>query len=140
MIFGIYRSIQRLERDEMIKYGYKGAFAQYLVTLIQYPDGIIASRLCELCDKDKAAVSRIVAEMQEKGLVVRECEGAGTYRGKIKLTPLGLQIAENVCSSVRVAVAATGETMTDEERMIFYQTLEKLFIRLDTLSKEWLSK
>ena len=136
MIFGIYRSIQRLERDEMIKYGYKGAFAQYLVTLIQYPEGITSTRLCEICDKDKAAVSRIVSEMQEKGLIVRECEGAGTYRGKIKLTSHGIQIAKNVCDAVRATVAATGQTMTEEERVLFYQTLEKLFVKFESLAKD----
>ena len=56
VMFGIWRDVQKIERDEMIKYGYKGAYAQYLVTLSQHPDGLIVSRLSEICDKDKAAV------------------------------------------------------------------------------------
>ena len=36
MISGIYREIQKIERDEMIKHGYRGAFAVYLATLGRY--------------------------------------------------------------------------------------------------------
>ena len=63
IVSGINRHIQKLERDEMIKFGYKGAFAQYLVAMRHYPKGVTAAQLSEICDKDKAAVSRIVTEM-----------------------------------------------------------------------------
>ena len=69
VISGIHRQIQKIERAEMIKRGYKGAFAQYLATLHRYEEGLTATELCEICDKDKAAVSRILAEMEEKGLL-----------------------------------------------------------------------
>ena len=69
IISGIYRKLQKIKRDEMIKRGYKGAFAQYLATLSRYEEGLTSTELCEICDKDKAAVSRIIAEMEEKGIV-----------------------------------------------------------------------
>ena len=72
IISKIHRQIQKIERTEMVKHGYKGAFAQYLATLRRYEEGLTSSELCEICDKDKAAVSRIIAEMEEKGLVERE--------------------------------------------------------------------
>ena len=62
-ISGIFRQIQKIERDELEKQGLKGAFAQYLVVMSHYPEGITATQLCEVCDKDKAAVSRVIAEL-----------------------------------------------------------------------------
>ena len=59
-ISAIHRDIQRIERDEMEKLGLKGAYAQYLVAMHRHPEGITAVDLCEVCDKDKAAVSRAV--------------------------------------------------------------------------------
>ena len=64
-ISGIYRDIQKIERDEMVKYGLKGPYAQYLVAMKRCPQGITASALCEVCDKDKAAVSRMLGEMED---------------------------------------------------------------------------
>ena len=140
IMFGIWRDIQRLERDEMIKYGYKGAYAQYLVALSQHPDGLIVSRISEICDKDKAAVSRIMAEMLENGLVCRADGAVNGYRGKLKLTETGREIAERVCENARIAVAAVGQEMTEEEREIFYQTLERISSRLDELAKNGISE
>ena len=42
VISGINRHIQKIERDEMERYGNRGAYAQYLVAMIQYPDGVTA--------------------------------------------------------------------------------------------------
>ena len=62
----IYRYIQRIERTEMEKYGLKGPYAQCLLAMRRYPEGITAARLCEVCDKDKAAISRMMVELEEK--------------------------------------------------------------------------
>jgi len=67
----IYHDIQRIERTEMEAFGLKGPHAQTLLAMQRYPQGITAVQLCELCDKDKAAISRSVAELEEAGLVCR---------------------------------------------------------------------
>ena len=84
LISGIERGIQRIERDEMEKLGYKGAYAQYLAALRRYEGGVTAAQLCEICDRDKAAVSRVVAELEQKSLVSRE--SGASYRAALRLT------------------------------------------------------
>ena len=74
------RDIQKLERMEMARYGLKGPHAQCLLALSRYPQGMIATELCELCEKDKAAISRIVAELEEAGLVQRMERNGTRYR------------------------------------------------------------
>lgn len=132
----IYRHIQKLERDEMVKYGYKGAFAQYLVVLRRYPEGVTATRMCEICDKDKAAISRIVVEMETKGLVSREGGHNGKYRAVITLTDEGKKAADFVCQKARTAVEEVGTALSDTERMGMYAALESIAARLQTLSRE----
>ena len=136
IISTIYRDVQRLGREVMIQYGYKGAFAQYLVVLCQNPEGLSASQLSELCDKDKAAVSRVVAEMQEKGLIHRECGECSVYKSKIKLTEEGQRIACSVCQSVHETVAAVAGELTEEERDAFYRSLGLIHGKLDSLIKD----
>lgn len=136
VISDIYRYIQNIERDEMIKYGYKGAFAQYLVAMKRYSDGITATQLCDICGKDKAAVSRVVAEMQDKGLVVKDSMNDKGYRVKLKLTDEGVKAAEFVCQRAMTAVAAVGKEMSDEDRKVFYASLNMIAANLRILSKE----
>lgn len=132
----INRQIQKIERDEMIKFGHKGAFAQYLMIMRHHPDGITAAQLSELCDKDKAAVSRVLAEMTEKGLVLRKTENDTAYRAKLVLTEEGHRIAEIVSQRGMQAVDAVGNELSSEERKNFYSTLDYIASKLQLISKE----
>ena len=137
IISKIHRQIQKIERTEMVKHGYKGAFAQYLATLRRYEEGLTSSELCEICDKDKAAVSRIIAEMEEKGLVEREKKIVRTYRSKITLTEKGKELAEYVSETSRAAVAAVSGGIFDEvDREMVYDTLDNLYLRLQKVADE----
>ena len=64
----ILRSIQKIEQEEMKKYNLKGAFAQYLIVMDRYPEGITPTQLFNICNKDKAIVSRAVNEMIKKAV------------------------------------------------------------------------
>ena len=137
-IAGIYQGIQKIKRNEMVKYGLKGYFAQYLVVMAHYPDGVTAAQLCEACDKDKAAVSRAVAEMEIRGLVRREREKESGYRARVCLTEEGRKAAEFVCERVNLAVGLAGEGLVDRERVIFYQTLHRIAKNVQRLGLEGL--
>lgn len=136
IISGINRHIQRLERTEMIKYGYKGSYAQYLVAIQRFKDGVTCTQLSEICDKDKAAVSRIIVEMENRDLVFRESDNERLYNAKIKLTDEGKKAARYVSERACSAVDAVGTTMTDDERTALYAALDIIFSKLDTLNKE----
>lgn len=135
-ISSIYRDIQKIERDEMVKYGVKGAYAQYLAALRRHPQGLTATQLCEACDMDKAAVSRIVHEMETRGFVVRESSGDSRYRARIRLTEEGYSAAEYVRSRAEIAVQEVGRDLSEEDRRVFYAALESIAARLQIISKE----
>ena len=132
-ISGIYRSIQKIEREQMEKYGLKGAYAQYLVTIQRYEDGITAAQLCEVCDLDKAAVSRAIAEMFQRGLVERT--GETGYRARVKLTETGQEAAAYVNRLAQAAVDAAGSALTDSDRAVMYAALESIAEKLSIICK-----
>lgn len=134
-ISAIHRDIQKIERDEMEKYGLKGAFAQYLLVMDRHPDGITAAALCEECDKDKAAVSRILSEMEAKGLVLRNT-GDGPYRARLSLTESGKEAARFVCQKAIAAVELAGEGLEDGDRKVFYAALGLIAGNLQAISRE----
>ncbi len=134
----IYRYIQKIERMEMEKYGLKGPHAQCLLTMSRYPEGITAARLCEACDKDKAAISRMVAELEEKGLILRDTVGGVRYRAQLRLTELGEAAANHVEQRARLAVEEAGAGMTDQQRVTLYAVLGLIAGNLQTICEEGL--
>ena len=140
LISGAYRLVQKLERTEMEAYGLKGAFAQYLLVMSHYPQGITSAQLCEACEKDKAAVSRAVSEMESKGLVVREGEGEQSYRALLFLTDEGRRAAEFVSQRASVAVVKANEGISEEQRRVFYETLEQFNENLQRICESGIPK
>lgn len=135
-IFGIYRDIQRIERDEMEKFGLRGAYAQYLLAIGRHPEGVTSAELREICDKDKAAISRVVAEMQLKGLVHRRRVGENLYRARLTLTERGRQAAQMVSARAERAVELADKGLTEEDRKLFYSVLEKIADNLQRITKD----
>ena len=134
----ISRYWHKITAEEMEKYGLKGPHSVYLTAMYRYPDGITAPQLCELCGKDKSDVSRAMSLMEQKGLVRKEGIYHNRYGGVFKLTETGMAAAGHVCQRASLAVQIAGEDLTEENRAIFYESLEKIASRLHEISKEGL--
>ena len=135
-IFELTRLRHKLASDEMAKYGLKGPHATYLTTLYRYEDGITAPQLCELCGKDKADVSRMMSIMEKKGLVTKESVNKNLYRAVFRLTDEGRAAAEFVSERASRAVDIAGGDLTDEQRAVFYESLEIITNKLRELSRD----
>lgn len=132
-VASIHRSIQKIERVEMAKYGLKGPHAQCLLAMSRHPDGITSSQLCVVCDKDKAAISRTVAELEREGLVERSVRGTNRYRAPLKVTEQGKLAAEHVADRAKLAVEKASSGMTEQQRATLYQVLDLIADHLQTI-------
>ena len=136
----MYHDIQKIERVEMAKYGLKGPHAQCLLAMKKHPEGITAARLCEGCEKDKAAVSRILAELEEAGMILRENRNGSRYRAILLLTDRGQEAAAAVVEKARLAVELAGKGFGAEEREVFYRVLSIISGNLHKLCRDGLTK
>ena len=139
-INGIYRYILKIERDEMEKYGFRASYALYLAVMSRFPDGLTAARLSDLCDRDKAGISRIVTEMEVNGLITRQSNKDNFYRARLILTEKGREIAEFVQKKAITAVLQAGGDISDENRQIFYECLGIIAANLRKISLEGLQE
>lgn len=128
----ISRCWHKLAGEEMKAYGLKGAHATYLTTLYRHPEGITVPELCELCLKDKSDASRMLAILENKGLVRKE----GGYGGRMVLTPAGTEAALQVRKRAARAVEAAGKDLTEEERVVLYRALDSIKDNLRALTSE----
>lgn len=137
LISEIDRCWHKLATEEMAKYDLNSPHAVYLNALYEADEeGITAAQLGELCGKNKADVSRMVAILEKKGLISKVAVGKHMYRAKLMLTEEGRSAAEHVRGRAAVAVELAGSGLTQEERENFYRALERITGNLQKLSKE----
>ena len=135
----IDRCWHKLAAEEMEKYELNSPHAVYLNALYNFGDqGITAAQLGELCGKNKADVSRMVAILEKKGLVRKLAVGSNMYRARLVLTEEGKHAAEHVRQRAALAVELAGSGLTPEERETFYKALELITVNLQKLSKDGL--
>lgn len=118
-----YKYIQRIKSAEMMELGLKGTHVMCLFYL-HHEKELTAAQLCQLCAEDKAAISRTVAQLQERGYLEARQPGGKNYRVRLALTPTGVQIARQVDSLIEGWVSAGGDGLTEEERANFYYALK----------------
>ena len=139
-ISSMYHDIQKIERTEMAKFGLKGPHAQCILALGRHPEGLTVSQLCEQCDKDKAAVSRTVAELETAGMVLRSQRNGVRYRAPLTLTEQGATAAHAVSRRALFVVEQAGLGLEDQQRQVFYQVLALISGNLHSICKEGSSK
>ena len=139
-VSSLSRDIQSIERTEMAKFGLKGPHAQCLLAMLRHPLGVTSAQLCELCAKDKAAISRIVSELEKARMIRRDCPNGNIYRAALLLTERGRAAADAVSRRAKVAVEAAGEGLTDAQREVFYHVLSVISGNLHTMCKNGLKE
>ena len=118
-----YKYIQRIKSAEMTEFGLKGTQVMCLYFLHRHPEGLTAAQLCQLCAEDKAAISRTLAILQEKGFI---SAGEKKYRAVLHLTDAGEAVACRVDELIAQWVDFGGDGLTEEERAVFYSALSHI--------------
>ena len=126
------KSILKIKAHEMEKFGLKASHVMCLYYLGKYPEGLTAGELVKLCEEDKAAVSKNVATLKEKGMLYLDDDnGAKKYRAKYVITEEGKAVYEKISKIILQAVASCSADLTDEERNTFYKSLETIAMNLE---------
>lgn len=139
-ISSIQHSIARIERVEMEKYGLKGPHAQCMLVMERNPAGITAAELCGICEKDKAAISRTLAELEAAGMITRLDPNGKRYRSRLYLTEQGRAVAKQVDDRVHQAVSQVSEGYDVHTREIFVQVLNMIADNLQELCRNGLQE
>lgn len=121
----------------MTEQGLRGNHTMCLYNLGRHPGGLTCAQLTTLCEEDKAAISRTLAELETRGYVRREAPpGSGKYRAKLLLTEKGQAAANFIRQRAESIVEQGGEGLTDSQREVMYASLSLIMRNLQTLSGE----
>ncbi len=125
------RAIKRIKSSEMEEFGLKGLHVSCLYYVYGSQKPLTATELCDMCNEDKANVSRAVETLEEKGFVVCNSKTQKKYNCPIVLTEAGKKVAKIVTEKIDTVVALSGQGISEEDRKIFYASLTMISENLE---------
>lgn len=125
VIAGITRDIRRITAEAVSHFGIKRSFVP-CIYFLQKHGPLSATKLCKLCDEDKANISRTLKALEDEGYVVKEVRTSPRARVKMTLTESGAEIGRYISECVSDMVAFATDGITDDEIEIMYSVIERI--------------
>ena len=136
IISEISKNLHKVSHGEMQRFGLHGSYAKY-VLLLYRSGAMTAAQLAELCDRNKADVSRAIAVLESEGMV-EKLDTSTHYRVKIELTERGRELGGALTDRLRLVLERVSGEIPRERLIEFYETLETISDNLNRLSDEGL--
>lgn len=126
-----YKYIQQIKKHESATFGIKGIHVMCMVALGKYPQGLTVTELASSCCEDKAAISRTVDSLAEKGYITyEEAQARRRWRSKVILTEKGREVAKGVEQLIEEIVGKIKGELTTEQEVAFYRMFSLINDRL----------
>lgn len=119
----VLKSIKKLKDQRMSAYGLRSSHVMVLYILGRTPDGLTPAELSDASSVDKALISRIIAELTEKGFVTTAPSGGRRYKARLLLTEEGRVVANYIAAAVGDIQQKVSGDIPEEDLEVFYRTL-----------------
>ena len=117
----------------MSKFGLKSAHVSCLYYLYKAEKPLTARELCDVCDEDKAAVSRAIDLLTKEGYVTCESNTVKKYKSPLTLTEKGNDVGEAIAQRVDDVLSGVSNGVSEEHRAILYDSLEAISVNLQKI-------
>ena len=122
-ILKINKLVQKIKHREMREYGLQCIHVMCIYYLKENKNGLTASELIRLTFEDKAAISRALKVLKQKGYIEYDTK---TYNAPIALTAEGERVADEIAEKAERAVRGGSADMSEEQRDFFYKQLQTI--------------
>ena len=103
-----------------------------------YKEGpLTAKELCDICDEDKAAISRSIVYLERDGYITCLTDAHKRYKSPQKLTAKGEEAGKRVADKIDGIINKAGEGLSEEDRTIFYRSLGMINDNLQEICKNY---
>ena len=137
LISKISRNIRKIKTEEMADFNLKSHHVSCLYYL--YKNGsLTAKELCDICEEDKAAISRSILYLEREGYIFCNSDSVKRYKSPLFLTEKGIEAGKNVALKVDGIIDKAGAGLSEEERVIFYKCLNLIDSNLQDICDNYL--
>lgn len=139
LIAGINRCIHKIKAEEVAEFNLKTPHVSCLYYLYK-TDGITAGELCELCDEDKANISRSIKFLRSNDYLTPTAQGKRQYQLPLKLTEKGRRVGRFISQRVDGVLEEAGAGLSEEHRTILYKSLSLIHDNLLHICRQYGTK
>lgn len=122
LIDRIKRCIRKIKTEEMVEFDLKSPHVSCIYYLYRF-EALTSKELAEICDEDKAAVSRSLDFLEENGFIFCENEMRKRYKSPFQLTQKGLEAGQKLVAKVDRIIEAASQGLSEEDRNTMYRGL-----------------
>ncbi len=134
LISKISRNVKKIKNQEMAEYGLRSVHVTCLYYLYS-EESLTATELCELCEEDKATISRGLDFLEENGYIVCETKQAKRYKSALALTEKGMEVGKKITDKINCVLDEICIDLSEEERGAFYRSLAIISDSLELCTK-----
>ena len=98
---------------------------------------LTAKQLCDICDEDKASVSRSIEYLENNGYIECNSLTQKRYKSPLKLTEQGKSIGEAVCSKIDNILNEASSGLLDADRGVMYRSLKLISENLQKIVEKY---
>ena len=125
LIARLNRCIRKIKTEEMAEFDLKSPHVSCLYYLYK-SDSLTSKELCDICDEDKANVSRSIEYLEKNGYLVCKSKTEKRYKSPLVLTEKGRMTGEHIVRKIDAILDAVSEGIPEEHRLIMYRSLSVL--------------
>lgn len=136
LISKISRYIRKIKAEEMIEFELKTPHVSCLYYL--YRGGRMTAReLCDICEEDKAAISRSIEQLEESGYVYCETVGKKRYKSPLALTEKGKTVALKIADKIDGFMEKASVGLDEDSRIVLYKSLNLICDNLQKICEDY---
>lgn len=122
LIASISRTIRRIKTEEMAELDLKSVHVSCLYYLYK-EKSLTAKELCDVCEEDKANVSRSIKFLEANGYIHAEHANKKRYQTPLVLTEKGRATGKLVAEKIDRVLMAASEGLSENDREVMYRSL-----------------
>ena len=122
LIAKLGRIIRRIKTEEMQEFNLKSTHVSCLFHLHLH-GALTSKQLAEVCDEDKAAVSRSLEYLEKNGYIFTVKDATKRYKCPIELTDKGREVALRISEKIEGYLSIANQGISEEDRIVMYKTL-----------------
>lgn len=122
LITNVYRSIHKIKTEEMAEFALKSSHVSCLYYLY-LKNSLTAKELCDICEEDKANISRSIKYLEENGFLCCGEKRQKRYQSPLSLTEKGRTIGKRIAERIDSILKSASDGLNEEQRANFYNSL-----------------
>lgn len=122
LISNVNRCIYKIKTEEMSEFNLKSSHVSCLYYLYK-EDSLTAKELCDICDEDKANISRSIKHLEENGYIICRAKHSKRYQSPLELTDSGREIGKRIVEKIDNILNVASVGLSEQARNEFYRSL-----------------